>query len=181
MLYLLLANGFEEVEALGTVDFLRRCGLNVLMGSITGRRMVTGTHQIPVMADCLLRHSNIGNSDGIILPGGMPGAENLRKNNTVERSVRTLFDTNKLVAAICAAPMVLGHCGILNGRNATCYPGFETWLHGANVCKEQNVVEDGNIITARGPAFTFQFAAAIARRFVNEDVVNQVTQGMLFQ
>ena len=179
MLYLLLTNGFEEIEALGTVDFLRRCGLDVRMASVTGTRMVTGAHGIPVMADCLIRLGDIEASDGIILPGGMPGAETLRTNTVVRRMVEKMNAGGKLVAAICAAPMVLGDCGLLKSRSATCYPGFEDWLHGAIVPEGIDVVEDGNIITSRGPGLTIPFAAAIACRFVDNEEVEAVKRGML--
>ncbi|MBP3228687.1 MAG: DJ-1/PfpI family protein [Bacteroidaceae bacterium] len=177
MLYILLANGFEEIEALGTVDFLRRCGLEVKMASVIGARMVTGAHGIPVMADCLVRRNDIEAGDGVILPGGMPGAETLRKNPTVRRIVETCNASGRLVAAICAAPMVLGASGILHGREATCYPGFETWLRGADYMPH-DVVECENIITAKGPGLTIPFAAAIARRFVTAEVVDNVKEAM---
>lgn len=181
MLYILLAHGFEEIEALGTVDFLRRLDIEVLMASVTGGRLVKGAHGIPVMTDCLFRRGNAASSDGIILPGGMPGAENLRTNSAVRRSVQALDGEGKLLAAICAAPMVLGDCGILEGRKAVCYPGFEHWLHGAHLMKRPGVQEDGHIITAKGPAFTLDFAAAIALRFKDETAVQRAREGMLFK
>ncbi len=181
MLYLLLAHGFEEIEALGTVDFLRRCNIDVKMASIVGTREVTGAHGISVMTDCMLRKGDIEQSDGVILPGGMPGAESLRTNAIVRRLVATMNAKGKLVAAICAAPMVLGDIGILNERRAVCYPGFEEWLKGAEVPHVLPVVEDGNIITAKGPGITIPFASAIASRFVDEATVDAVKQGMLIQ
>ena len=180
MLYLLLANGFEEIEALGTVDFLRRCGIEVKMTSITGTRMVTGAHNIPVMADGIMRRGTIESSDGVILPGGMPGAETLRASTVIRRALKLLDATDKLIAAICAAPMVLGDCGLLTKRSATCYPGFEGWLQGATILKNANVVEDGNIITANGPSAMIPFATAIARRFVSDEKIEAVKRAMLF-
>ncbi|MBQ7635442.1 MAG: DJ-1/PfpI family protein [Bacteroidaceae bacterium] len=179
MLYILLANGFEEIEALATVDFLRRSGVDVRMASVTGTRMVTGAHAIPVMADCLMRRAEIEQSDGVILPGGMPGAETLRTNAVVRRIVETLAAADKLVAAICAAPMVLGDCGLLKGRRAVCYPGFEPWLKGAEVPEGEVVVEDGPFITSKGPGTALPFAEAIARRFVSAEQVEAVKNGML--
>lgn len=179
MLYILLANGFEEIEALATVDIIRRAGIDIQMASVEGVRAVTGAHGISVMADCLIRRGDIEQSEGIILPGGMPGAETLRKNAAVRKLVQVMASKNALVAAICAAPMVLGDVGVLKGRKATCYPGFEKWLQGADYQEEAFVVEDGQFITAKGPGVTVPFALSIARRFVSEDTVNSVSQGMI--
>lgn len=178
MLYILLAHGFEEIEALGTADFLRRCGLEVKIASVEGVRSVTGSHGVTVLTDCLLRQSNVMQSQGLILPGGMPGADKLKNTVMVKKALVSMAKKNKLIAAICAAPMALGALGLLKGVKATCYPGFEPHLEGA-VIEDALVVEDANFITAKGPGATIDFAAAIARRFVSEEIVEGIKRGMI--
>lgn len=180
MIHLLLADGFEEIEALATLDILRRCGLLVTTISINGTRLVEGAHGIPVMADNVFRQAKLAESEAIILPGGMPGAKNLLDSEGLRKTLLAFNERGGLIAAICAAPMVLGQHGLLQGRNATCYPGFEDKLTGATHCSEY-VVEDGNIITGKGPAAAVEFACAIASRFVTAERVAEVKQAMLYQ
>ena len=123
-----LANGFEEMEALGTVDILRRGGIEVQTVSITADPIVTGAHQVPVTADTTIDKAVLNDADALILPGGMPGASNLNNSETVKEALLQQYREGRIVAAICAAPMVLGGLGLLKGRNATCYPGFEPQL-----------------------------------------------------
>lgn len=179
MIHLFLADGFEEIEALATLDILRRCGLEVTTIGCYGTRTVTGAHNIPVMTDAVFRASLLAESDALILPGGMPGALNLLNHEGLRKALYTHNEQGTLIAAICAAPMVLGQHGLLKGRKATCYPGFENKLEGADV---QNcyVVEDGNIITGQGPAAAVEFAFAIAARFVSKETIDEVKAGMLF-
>lgn len=179
MLHIFLADGFEEIEALATVDILRRCGIDVQMVSTTGKRLITGAHGIPVMSDALLRRSEYADCDGIILPGGMPGAKNLLQSEALRKALLSHAAERKLIAAICAAPIVLGLNGLLKGRRATCYPGFEEDLREAE-CTGRPVEEDGNIITAYGPAAARDFAAAIARRFVPDETVDRVLHDMMY-
>lgn len=179
MLHILLADGFEEIEAITAIDILRRCGLEVQLISVTGKRIITGAHGISVMADTLYRYSSISESDCIILPGGMPAAETLLAFDKLRKMIVTQFRRGRLVAAICAAPMVLGESGILEGIRATCYPGFEKYLHGA-ILTEGQVVEDGAVITANGPAAARPFAFAIAARLVSAEVIDKVKRGMNF-
>ncbi len=159
MIYMYLAEGFEETEALATLDFIRRAEIDILTVGVTGKR-VTGSHGIEVKADIELAESDVSIVDGVILPGGMPGTLNLEKSETVTETVLHCFDENKLVCAICAAPSVLGHLGILKGKCATCFPGFEEQLFDAQVVDEACVV-DGNIITARGAGSVFDFSRVI--------------------
>lgn len=161
MIYVFLAPGFEEIEALATVDVLRRAELDVLTVGV-GENFVIGSHQIPVAAD-------IGESDlvldekleAVILPGGMPGTLNLEKSAVVQKAIDWAVKNGKLVCAICAAPSILGHKGLLNGKNATCFPGFEKELTGA-VISDKYVCRDGNIITARGMGSSIEFSLQIA-------------------
>lgn len=180
MIHLFLADGFEEIEALATLDILRRCGLVVTTVSITKTRTVMGAHNIPVLADDIFRESAYAESEALILPGGMPGAKNLLDHVGLRKVLNAQNDRGGVIAAICAAPMVLGEHGLLQGRCATCYPGFEDQLKGATH-KAEYVVEDGNIITGRGPAAAVEFGFAIASRFVSAARVAEVRAGMLFK
>ena len=141
-----LANGFEEMEALGTVDILRRGGIEVTTVSITTDPVVIGAHNVPVTADTTLNNALLNDADALILPGGMPGASNLNDSEAVKEALLGQYREGRIVAAICAAPMVLGGLGLLKGRKATCYPGFEPKLIGANVTGEAVEVSD-NVIT----------------------------------
>lgn len=179
MIHLFLADGFEEIEALATLDILRRCGLVVTTVSITKTRTVMGAHSIPVLADEIFRGSDYIKSDALILPGGMPGAKNLLDHEGLRKALVAQNERGALIAAICAAPMVLGQHGLLQGHAATCYPGFEDKLTGATL-KSGYVVEDGNVITGRGPAAAVEFGFAIASRFASAQRVDEVRKGMLF-
>lgn len=178
MLHLFLANGFEEIEALATLDILRRLGLEVETVSITGTRLIRGAHGIPVMVDTLYRKGTLTSSDGFILPGGMPGAKNLMASESLKRAIQAHHREGKLIAAICAAPIVLANAGILEGRKVTCYPGFEEQLTGA-VVKNDMVVVDGNLITGKGPGAAMPFAFAIANKFLRKQKIDKVKFDML--
>lgn len=163
MIYILLADGFEEAEALGCCDMIRRGEIDVKLASI-GERMVTGSHKITVESDMLANEIDLGTVDGIILPGGMPGTLNLQKCEKVRELILYCVEKNKLVGAICAAPMILGDMGVLDGKKATCFPGYEDHLTGAEV-SEDFVVIDENFITARGAGVSLMFGAAIVDYF----------------
>ena len=172
----LLAEGFETIEALTTVDVLRRAGVEC---STFGTKSleVTTSHSVTVKADKVLS-DEIYNYDIVVLPGGMPGSVNLRDDENVNEIVKKFYDEGKIVAAICAGPITFGKLGIINGKNATCYPGFDDQLVGCNY-KEELVVVDGNIITGRGPAAAIQFAFEILNQAA-PDKVNQIKSAMLF-
>uniref|UniRef100_UPI0015A817AE DJ-1 family glyoxalase III n=1 Tax=Alloprevotella sp. TaxID=1872471 RepID=UPI0015A817AE len=181
MVYLLLADGFEEIETIGTIDILRRCGLQVQTLSVTGKRVVNGAHGLIVKADSLFRKNHIVHCDALVLPGGSKGAETMYKNSILRLTISQQAHEGTLVAAICAAPMVLGAAGVLKGKHATIYPGLEQYIDGAIVHREALVVEHDNIITAAGPAATRLFAFAVARRLAsNPSVVDQVERDMLY-
>jgi len=160
MIYVFLAEGFEEIEALAPVDVLRRGGIEVKTVGVTGKT-VTGAHGIAVSADITVDQITLEGLDGIVLPGGMPGTLNLEANERLCELVRQADRKQLLIGAICAAPSVLGHLGVLNGKRATCFPGFEKELAGATVCDGQ-VVCDGNIITAKGMGVAVQFGLTLA-------------------
>ena len=171
---LLVADGFEEVEVVTVVDFLRRAGIKVYLTSIAGTT-VTGSHHIILTADKMFAQLP-DDLDALILPGGMPGAANLAQSEDVLNLIRKTNKNNKLVAAICAAPaLVLGASGVLNGRDFTCYPGFEKQLTGA-AWKTDRVVNDANIITSRGPGTSAEFAIAIIEYLIGKEAANTVKQ-----
>ena len=163
MIYILLADGFEEVEALGCCDILRRAEIKTYLASIEGD-YVEGSHRMTVKADMLAKNIDFERVEGIVLPGGMPGTLNLQKNETVLKLIDYCVKNNKLIGAICAAPMILGDLGLLKGKKATCFPGFEDNLTGAELSSDF-VVTDGNIITGKGAGAALMFGAAIADYF----------------
>lgn len=168
MVYLFLANGFEEIEALAPVDFLRRAGVDIKTVGIGGA-LLEGAHGICVKADITEDEINLDEGlQGVILPGGMPGADNLDKSPVVQKAIDYCAENEKVVAAICAAPFVLGKKGLLNGKKATCFPGFEDYLEGACVVSD-GVVTDGKIVTAKGAGVAWEFGSAIATLLVGEE------------
>lgn len=177
--FVLLATGFEELEAIGTIDILRRGGVETITVSVTGDRTVTGVHNIPVIADELLDDINYFEFDALILPGGGPGSIMLRDHTYVREVVTDIFTSFKLIAAICAAPRVLGSLGLLTSRRkVTCYPGIEPEMNDVNIVSDP-VVTDGEIITARGPAFVIDFGLAILK-YLGADA-KQVASDMLVE
>ena len=176
--FLFLAPGFEEIEALATVDILRRGGVDVKMISITDSRTVKGAHGIEVVADALNGDAEYSDAAALILPGGMPGATNLNDFDPLREQLLEQYRAGRIVAAICAAPLVLGGLGLLKGRRATCYPGFEERLIGAEVTGEATET-DGPVITGRGPGLAFNFGLAILSAIKSEAVADEVAGGML--
>lgn len=174
-----LANGFEEVEALSVVDVLKRANIEVVMVSITGELKVKGAHNIEIMADMLYENVNFEDVDVLFLPGGMPGTKNLDNYKALNEKLVEFDNSKKLVTAICAAPMVLGHLGILKGKNATCYPGFEDELVGANVLYD-NVVVDDNVITSRGMGTAIELGLKLVEILVDEDTSEKLRKGICY-
>lgn len=154
------AEGYEEIEALTVVDMCRRAGIETQMVSVTKELTVKGSHNIPVVMDKTIEETAFEQLDMIVLPGGMPGTKNLEQVSVLMEQVKAFFENGKYVAAICAAPSVFGHLGILQGKKACCYPGFEEELIGANVSMA-SCEKDGNVITARGMGCAIDFSVAI--------------------
>ena len=175
---LFLAKGFEEIEALGTVDILRRAQIDIITVSTTDNNVVNGAHNIPVTADKTFNEVDFTSIDMLILPGGMPGAKNLNEHDDLKNLISDFNSKGKLIAAICAAPMVLGGLGCLDGKRATCYPGFEPELIGAKITGE-SVVVDENIITGKGPAFVFDFALRLVEQLLGIRDRQEVQKGLL--
>lgn len=175
-----LADGFEEVEALTTVDYLRRMDIEAETVSITQNKEVKGAHDIPVLSDKKIDQiDNVDQYDGVVIPGGLPGATNLRDNPKVIDIVKRVNGNQKLTAAICAGPIVLERAGIIGGKKITSYPGFEDQLSGG-IYQEQSVVRDGNIITARGPALAVDFAIEIVKYLLGEGKADELKAGILY-
>jgi 4-methyl-5(b-hydroxyethyl)-thiazole monophosphate biosynthesis len=155
--YLFLADGFEEIEAIAPIDILRRANINIQTVSISGTKEVTGAHGIIIHADRLFTEIDLVHNDMLILPGGMPGTKNLDAHQALKALLAKQFEKGGKIAAICAAPSILGKMGLLEGKEATCYPGFEDALSGATISLEK-VVMDKNIITAKGAGVAVEFA-----------------------
>ena len=176
MVGLFLASGFEEIEALATVDVLRRAEIEVKTIGI-GSDIIEGAHRISVAADMRDEQLNLNSLDMVILPGGMPGTLNLEKSGIVREAVSYCARQGKVIAAICAAPSILGHMGLLDEKRATCFPGFEQEL-GRAVHTNSAVEVDGDIITARGAGVAVDFALAIVKKLKGEDLANHLRASM---
>jgi 4-methyl-5(b-hydroxyethyl)-thiazole monophosphate biosynthesis len=173
-----LAEGFEEIEAVSVIDVLRRAEIDVTVVSVTEKLEVTGSHGIKIIADQLFNTLNYELIDMIILPGGMPGASHLNNHLGLREQILNFHENKKLLGAICAAPLVFGSLGILKNINATCYPGFESQLHGAIVTGENIEVAD-NIITAKGAGVAIDFALKIVEILKGKDLANKLAQKMI--
>ncbi len=178
MIVLFLANGFEEVEALTPLDLLRRAGCEVVTVGI-GSREICGTHGITVFADTDDAHMPTDIPEMVILPGGMPGAATLDDSDMVDHTVKVVAARGGYLAAICAAPMILGKRGYLDGKRATCFPGFEAELHGATVCREAGVVRDGNIITAAGMGVALDFGLSLVAVLKDEGTASKLRAAIM--
>lgn len=173
MIYVFLADGFEEIEALTSVDVLKRAGLSVKTVGINTDCPV-GAHGIAVKCDVIDSEAeDIDSLSAVVLPGGMPGAENLEHSRFVSDCIDSVMHNGGIVAAICAAPYVLGKKGILRGKKAICYPGFEGDLVGAEI-SESPVCRDGNVITAKGPGVSTEFALEIVRALVSDETADKI-------
>ena len=173
-----LANGFEEIEAITIIDVLRRAGLDVIVVSVSGNLEVPGAHNIGVMADILFENMKYDDVEMILLPGGMPGASNLNVHEGLKKMILKFNDENKPLGAICAAPLVFGNLGLLKGKKAVCYPGFEDQLKGAEVLMEP-VIKSGNIITARGIGSALKFALSIVEDLISKEKADLLAKQML--
>ena len=180
MIYVFLATGFEDIEALAPVDIMRRAGLQVQTVSITGKDIVMSAHGVGIMADLLLPDVDFSSAEMLVLPGGLPGSTNLDACKPLTDAIKRHFEAGGAIAAICAAPLVFGHLGLLQGRRATCYPGVERELKGATYTAA--IVErDGNIITGKGPAAAFEFGYTIVDYFLGDGASQPLRQGMIYE
>ena len=175
---IVLADGFEEIEAVTPIDVLRRAGLEVTTAGV-GKRKITGAHGIPIEADTEIDRYD-GTPDAVVLPGGQPGADNLSKSEGVKRLLARVNGKKNLIGAICASPaVVLAPQGYLDGRKATCYPGFEGRFGSKISFSSDRVVADGNVITSRGPGSAFEFALELVERLVSPAKAAALSEVML--
>ena len=178
--YVFLGDGFETVEALGAIDILRRGKIDVCTVSINEGRTVTSSHNIPVVADTVFADNDYSDGVGLLLPGGLKGVENLEAHKELMKLVDEYDREEKLLTAICAGPSILGHKGLLNGKKATCYPGFEDELTGA-ICKQAAVEADGRFITGKGMGVTIEFALAILEYLTDSETAEEVAKTTMFK
>jgi len=172
LIYVFLADGFEETEALVTVDILRRAQLDVRTAGV-GAKQVTGSHGITVVADMTEAEIEKETITAVVLPGGMPGTLNLEQSEIVKDCVRCCAENGRFICAICAAPSILAHMGLLDGKNATCFPSFEKELANANLTGAP-AVADGNIITGKGAGATVEFALLAAEKMAGKEISAEV-------
>ena len=175
-----MADGCEEIEALTVVDILRRAGINIDMLSISDNLNVEGAHGIQFRADYLMTDKNSDDYDGVVLPGGMPGTTNLENNTLVQSALKKQFSAGKLIAAICAAPSILGKNGMVNGKKVTSYPGFENAFSRATYVTD-SVVTDGNVITSRGMGTAIDFALAILEYLIGSDAASDMAKSIMYK
>ncbi len=168
LVYVMFADGVEEIEALTAVDVLRRGGQDVVMVSVTGRRLIYGSHGIEFATDRHFEECDFSQGDMLVLPGGGKGTQMLLAHDGLRELLREYAAEDRYIGAICAAPSVLGQNGLLNGRRATCYPGFEEKLEGATVTGE-SVTVDGKIITGKGMGVSNEFAIELLRALNPEE------------
>ena len=178
MIYAFLAEGFEEIEALCPIDILRRAGLSVTTVGI-GSNEITGSHNITVKADINDADLIFTDIDLIFLPGGMPGTKNLDASDTVHKALDLAIEQNAYVAAICAAPMILGKRGMLQGKRAVCYPSFEEYLIGVEVSKTERIALDGKIITAKGMGVATELGLKLVELLCDAEAASKLRKAII--
>lgn len=177
--YVFLADGFEEIEGLTVVDVLRRGKVETVTVSVTGKKLVQGSHGIPVTADCLFEDQDLGDGTVYVLPGGMPGTLHLGEHRELAGLLTEAKARGARLAAICAAPSVLGGLGLLKGETAVCYPGFEDKLEGAAVT-DHPVEVSGKVITSRGMGTAIPFALKILEELQGKEAADQIGRSIIF-
>lgn len=179
MVYIFLAEGFEEIEGLTVVDMLRRAEIAIRMVSVTGAKQVIGSHNIKIEADEVFGESDYSQADMLILPGGMPGTRHLAEHQELVTLLRQFNKEGRNIAAICAAPSVLGTNGILQGRKVTCFPGYEDKLEGAFVTGSKTEV-DANIITGKGMGAAIEFSLAVIERLKDKETAGKIAAAIQY-
>jgi 4-methyl-5(b-hydroxyethyl)-thiazole monophosphate biosynthesis len=176
---IVLADGFEELEAVAIIDVLRRAEIDIVSAGLHNGPVPSARH-VQVIPDTVIDTITADDFDMLVLPGGIPGSDNLNADERVGDLIREFNDKGKIMGAICAAPYVLANAGILNGKRATSYPSFRDRL-GSAIYEEKTVVEDGNVLTSRGPGTALCFALAIVEKFAGKEKAQQIKEAMLVQ
>ena len=179
MIYIFLAEGFEELEVINIMDVLRRADIDVKSVSTTGTEVVEGTHGIKMISDLLFENADYENCEMIVLPGGLPGVDNLKAHKGLSKLIDGFAQKGKKIGAICAAPMILGGHIPLANKTATIYPGMGDKL-GNMIFIDAEIIQDSNVITAKGPAFAIEFALKIVENMKNAHVADEVARDMLY-
>ncbi len=177
MIAVLFADGFEMIEALTPVDMLRRAGLDTVCVGMNGN-IAKSSHGVPVITDITVEELDVSSVEHVIFPGGMPGATNLDASPYTDKIIASVLEKGGHLAAICAAPLVLGRRGLLSGRRATCYPGFESELIGA-VISEESVVTDGPVTTARGMGVSLKFAEELVSLLAGKECAAKLSAAVM--
>lgn len=177
--YVFLADGFEEIEGLTAVDVLRRAGADTVTVSVMGRKEITGSHGIQVMADCLFEDTDFSEAALLVLPGGMPGTLNLKAHSGLAELLEQFDRKEKYIAAICAAPTILSDLGMLAGRRACAYPSFEENLNCKEVVREP-VTTDGHIITGRGMGAAIPFALKLTEFLFGREKADEIAESIVY-
>lgn len=178
--YLFFAAGFEEVEALTVVDILRRGGVDCRTVSVMGDYDVTSSHNVTVRADLVFEHQSLDDADMLIMPGGIPGTPNLKAHTGLEQLIHRYQKEGKFLAAVCAAPTIYGEMGLLKGKDATCYPGMEDGLVGANK-KTDRVVCDGQFITSRGMGTCIDFGLVLLEKLTDKETADTIAKKIVYR
>lgn len=176
MVYVFLADGFEIIEALAPVDMLRRAKIDVKTVGVSSE-IVTSSCGVGVKCDMTIDEFDFYDVEAVVLPGGMPGTLNLENSSAVQKVIDNANNTNAFICAICAAPSILGHKGLLSGKKAVCFPGFENSLEGSESCSEY-VVTDGKFITAKGAGVCIDFGLEIVKQLRNEELANEIRKSI---
>ena len=177
--YVFAAQGLEEIECLTKVDLLRRGGVEVVLTAVGGNQTITGSHEIVMQADARIEDVDLSDADALVLPGGMPGTLNLQADETLAGALKKAAGTDTWICAICAAPRVLGHYGLLEGQTATCYPGCESYLTGAQTT-ENPVEVSGQFITSRGVGTAIPFALKILEKLEGAECAQKIEKSIVF-
>lgn len=177
--YLFLADGFEEIEVVAPVDLLRRAGISVKTVSISGKKEVAGAHGIILYADLLFEQCDFESAELLMLPGGMPGTKHLGDHQPLCQLLIKHNEKGKLIGAICAAPSVLGQLHLLEGKKATCYPGFESFLGDSYI--DDSLVVDGNMVTAKGPGVAYDYALCLIYLLKDKETADMVASQSIYK
>ena len=180
--YIFLATGFEEIEAVSVIDVLRRAGVGIVAVAIPEEPdecWVEGAHGISMFGDNVFEETDFSDGDMLILPGGQPGTNNLNAHKKLKKLIQTYYFQKKHIAAICAAPSILGEMGLLNGKRAVCYPGYENHLIGAEIAENERVVVADNIITSKGPGTAIEFALKLVEILAGQEMAEKLRNGMI--